>query len=259
MKKIILCLVMVISLVTITACNFSEKKQLENDIKKFIKNNMIAEWAYSDSKISFKNDSSVQLLYYNVADWSSCALSTNNAILYLVRDNDEILQKIPSITFACKNTDGKDIAKTTYTNLKDLNELTLDNYSKYYDANGKEISESLKEAYKKSCKEYDYEELVKNYNSYIGKKIEFNGKVVQITDNESEDFLYIAVNRVDHNQENTKEKMLVIIRRNRIEKKIKKGDTYTFYGELLGIANSNTQYGVNANSPSAHVFFTDAK
>ena len=32
MKKIILCLVMVISLVTITACNFSEKKQLENGV-----------------------------------------------------------------------------------------------------------------------------------------------------------------------------------------------------------------------------------
>ena len=254
MKKTILGILVVMSLVMISGCGkVSEKTQQANSIKKFLRENMISEWAYDTNKISIKDDNSVQLKYNHVPDWTSCVYYTNTAILQLANSKDETLKIIPSITFACYDYEGKESGKAEYTNLTEFNEINLMNNSKYYDKSGNLMTDNVEESYKNLCNEYSYSDMTKNISNYVGKKIEFSGKINQVFENESADYVYYSVSLIEKGKVNNNNKFLVFIRRNLHNGKINKDEKFKFYGEIISSSNGYTTYGVDADSPALNI------
>ena len=257
MKKIILSILMITSLAIITGCSVSEKTKYRNNIRKFIKDNMISEWSYNDDKIKINDDKSVQLNYYHVADWTSCAASSKTAVLQLVASKDAMIDEIPSIIFVCSNTDGADIAKAIYSNLNEINSSTLQDNAKYYDAKGNLMTGNIESEYKKNCGEYHYNDLVKKGNSDLGNKVKISGKVIQINENAVDDYLILAASNVVNKKVNDSDKIVVFVRKTLVEEAINKGDKFNFYGELLSPDKGNVAYGVNADSPSLNAYYFD--
>ncbi len=108
-----------------------------------------------------------------------CALDANNFVNYFSGD-----QKINSIEYQCTSY-SKIFFRVFIENVYDLTEIN----TKYFDENNTQILTSLEELekqhindYKKSCKNYNYKDVLRTPNNYINKQAYWFGEIVQVVE-----------------------------------------------------------------------------
>ena len=228
-KRILLCL-MFVSLFCLTGCGSNTTR-----IKKFIKENMPSTWVYHDGKVKVKSDNSVEIVTYNVADWSICALTTKDYISSLVNSISDTLDIIPSVTFVCYDYDNNISGKTTYSNLKTRNVDNIIANAKYYNSKNDEENSNPKDAYKSLCSEYNLVDVANNPDNNIGKNIKIEAKIdSKVTGDDSKEiYVGLKVTTKLNNKELKDKTIIILALKEQMPAGYKVGDTYTFYGEII--------------------------
>ena len=239
----------------------SETQKINSEITAFIKNNLDSSWTYSDEKYKIYDDHSVDIIYYNVEDWTICAYDTNKAMVNLNKNNDEILKQIPKVTFTCKKDDTVVVAKTEYENISQITKDNVESNVKYYDANNKLIKEKAKDGFKKACGSYKYKEIFRNPDKYLSKKAKITGEVIQVLEQSENgvDYWVLRVNMTKDKYGYYDDTILIMIEKSAINGRIIEDDIFTFYGLLSEPVTYETIFGASETVPSMLAYYGDLK
>ncbi len=259
-KSLITSILVILMLFTITGCGSSSEKgetsggdsNLKNDITSFIKSNMVSDWTYTNEKLKVNDDNSVEIIFNNVEDWSGCGYSANIAAVKLASNKNEILNKIPTITFICRNSELVKVAKSEYTNLYNITLENVESNVKYYDANDNQINDTVENGYKNSCSSYTYKEIFRNPEDYLGKKIKITGEVIQVMEQKDsgKDYWLLRVNMTKDEWGYYDDTVMVWVEKSVVKGRIIEDDIFTFYGQILEPTTYTTVLGADQTVPT---------
>ena len=227
--------------------NNSNNKSKETDADKitdFIKNNMISNWAYTRDKLTVNEDNSVEILFNAVDDWTTCGYNANKSVVKITGNGDDILNKIPSITFVCKDSNSNVVSKASYTNISSINKDNVESNAVFYDSNNNQINSSVESGYQSTCKNYSYKEIFRNPDDYLYKKIKITGEVIQVMEDDN----YVSIRLAVGGGSNV---LYVVIPSSILNnERILEDDYITVYGTSTGVITYTTVMGNELTIPS---------
>ena len=243
MKKNSKLLLIIIVLILIVGCqknvDSNEEEKTKEQISSFIKDNMISEWSYEENKLNVDNKLNVSIKLYNINDWSECEMSSARSTIKLLSTKNEVIDRIPSLTFICENNKEL-VSKVKYENLSEIKPNTISSKETIYDQNSKVITKSAKEEYKNNCKTYKYKEIFRHPEKYINKKIKIKGQVIQVLEPEnSEDYWQLEVNMTKDDW-GYKDTVTIFLEKSAFDGRVLQDDIITFYGTLIEPAKFDT-------------------
>lgn len=245
---------MLIMELVILICTFStgcvSKEQIEKNsdsIRQYVKDTISGNWTYEDSKLSIDSDYTTTITLYNVDDWVSC-VKNSEQFSKLLKNNLRNDIKMKKIYFACKSSANDDV--NSYVEIDDITNINIENYKNEVHAldNSKnQITEKyddaairLKKEYIDKCNVYDYKEIFRYSNNYIGKYARFTGEVIQVF--ESDGYYSLRVN-VTNNDGWYEDTIFVSLPTEALNGRILEQDIITIYGKLSGLYEYESIFG----------------
>lgn len=210
-------------------------------------------WEYSKEKFKIDENQNIEIIYDNVQDWSYCGYVTNNTILNLDKENENV-KRVSSMTFICKN-DGLEVSRVIYNNIQNINNENIDNNFKIY-VGENEITESIEFGFKNGCVSYGYKEIFRNPDQYVGKRTKITGEVIQVMEEKDGgiDYWVLRVNmtKTDWGYEDT---IMVFIPKSSVSGRIIEDDIFTFYGILSEPITYETVLGASQTVPAILAYY----
>lgn len=258
MNKKTLLFLIILSVFTITGCT-KTKKYTQDEVLEFVKSNMPGNWIYSEEKIKINNDNSIELLYYDVTDWAYCGYTTNESIISLTKTKNNILKSIPSITAICKNNDDKIVSKAIYKSLYNITPDNIESKTKYYDENDNIVNEIIETILKNKCNTYKYSDIINNFDNYNRKFIKLNARILEVSEQTilEEDYWLLNVIMKDNVTNTYKDDFLIVTKKSKLDNKPSINDTYTFYGEIMGIETLQDENNNPVQVPTIFLLYAD--
>lgn len=238
--------------------NNNESKVTDADkIANFIKNNMISNWTYTRDKLTVNEDNSVEILFNAVDDWTTCGYNANKSVVKITRNGDNILNKIPSITFVCKDSNSNLVSKASYTNISSINRDNVESNAVFYDANNNQINSSVESGYQSTCKNYSYKEIFRNPDDYLYKKIKITGEAIQVMEETENgvDYWILRVNMTKDSWGYYDDTVMVLVEKSIVKGRIIEDDIFTFYGQILEPTTYETVLGASQTVPTVLAYY----
>ena len=228
----------------------SNKKASMGDIKSLVKKYSPDNWEYSEDKVSVDGNS-VSIIYNNVDDWVTCGYFTKDHVFNIANSNSDLLDDIRDITFICKNNAAGTESKAQYSNIDSITKKNYSQYTKYFDINGNEITESFESGFKNLAKPYTYKEIFRNPEDYISKKIKLTGEVVQVMEDTEDGVDYWGL-RVDMTKDEWgyyDDTVMILIPKDAFSGRFIEDDIVTFYGICADTYTYETVLGATQTIP----------
>lgn len=240
--------------------NNSNNKSKETDVDKitdFIKNNMISNWTYTRDKLTVNEDNNVEILFNAVDDWTTCGYNANKSVVKITGNGDDILNKIPSITFVCKDSNSNIVSKASYTNISSINKDNVESNAVFYDSNNNQINSSVESGYQSTCKNYSYKEIFRNPDDYLYKKIKITGEVIQVMEEKENgvDYWILRVNMTKDSWGYYDDTVMVLVDKSIVKGRIIEDDIFTFYGQILEPTTYETVLGASQTVPTILAYY----
>lgn len=240
--------------------NNSNNKSKETDADKitdFIKNNMISNWTYTRDKLTVNEDNNVEILFNAVDDWTTCGYNANKSVVKITGNGDDILNKIPSITFVCKDSNSNVVSKASYTNISSINKDNVESNAVFYDSNNNQINSSVESGYQSTCKNYSYKEIFRNPDDYLYKKIKITGEVIQVMEEKENgvDYWILRVNMTKDSWGYYDDTVMVLVDKSIVKGRIIEDDIFTFYGQILEPTTYETVLGASQTVPTILAYY----
>ena len=127
--------------------------------------------------------------------------------------------------------------------------------------NGHDVSDDAitmtEEDYKASCEEISYDELARNADNMIGKKVAFTGEVLQVSlDAETIESEYrVSVTKDPDYGWYTADDVVYLFYNIEDNGRILEGDNITFYGEVVGLYTYTSVGGANITIPAVKAVY----
>ena len=256
-RKTLLLFVLCLTILVITGCG--NKKITEDDLRNYVKNNMMSNWTYTHNKVQIDDKNNVDIIFNNVNSWVECVEISKESLKKLVSGEDNIKSEIGIITFTCKN--GKNTI--SYVETEKLDEMSVNNFekqTKYLDSNKNEITQSIEEAkvemenqFKEKCNAYEYKEIFRNSEKYIDEYAKITGEVIQVQ--EQDGYYYLRVNMTKDEYDFYTDTILVTLPTNSFEGRILEDDIITFYGQLSELTSYESIFGETITLPSLNASY----
>ncbi len=238
--------------------NNNESKVTDADkITNFIKNNMISNWTYTRDKLTVNEDNSVEILFNAVDDWTTCGYNANKSVVKITKNGNDILNKIPSITFVCKDSNSNLVSKAVYTNISSINKDNVESNAVFYDASNNQINNSVESGYQSTCNNYSYKEIFRNPDEYLYKKIKLTGEVIQVmeeTENGT-DYWVLRVNMTKDSWGYYDDTVMVLVEKSIVKGRIIEDDIFTFYGQILEPTTYTTVLNSSQTVPTVLAYY----
>lgn len=242
--------------------NKEEPKLTEEEkIEKFIKNNLYSYWSYNKEDLIIDSNLNITINLYDVDDVIECYDTSKTKSQTLINAlTDDI--NINSITFACKSdeTEKKPTGYIETGNIKNLSIYDYENSVKIYDENKnittlESYKEKQKQEYKNKCKTYNYKEIFRNSENYVGKDAKFTGEVIQVLEGNS---LYqIRMNVTKGSYGYYSDTIMAFVPKNAISGRILEDDIIRIYGNLGSLYTYETVLGSTVTIPSIDVLYAE--
>ncbi len=270
-----------------------EEKKIDSKIENYLKENMPFGYMYREDKINVV-DSHLTIYEIQQKDWLDCAFFSKSALESLTeKDISQI--GIKSITFQCKQDDlkGKVISSVRIDNLSEFNNESFPEGATIYNENvkisendleifkqsnsAKEAREKIKERdeeqkakeeqeakekeekeqkeFKDKCKSYDYKEIFRNSEKYIGEYAKFTGKVIQVQENGEIYSLRVNVTKDKYGYYD--DTIMIIMYMNAIDGRILEDDIIEFYGKLGELTSYETVLGATVTIPTLYAQYAN--
>lgn len=110
------------------------------------------------------------------------------------------------------------------------------------------------EAYKSQCESISYDELARNDQSYLGKKIKFRGKVIQVMGTDS---ITMRIEVTEDSYGLWDDVVMVDYFYKEGQSKFLEDDIVTFYGEYEGLYSYTSVMGAKITVPSCNALYID--
>lgn len=232
-----------------------EKEKLNNEkenIKTYIKGNMMDAWNYEDSKVVIENNLDTAIVLNNVENWITCVTVANDSFDSLKRNNFTNVE-IGKLTFSCYN--GANLESyIDLNNPKGVSSNSFQESIKIYTSRGEMITESidsakekLKNDYISKCQEYAFKDVFRSSENYVGKYAKFTGEVIQVQ--EQSGYFVLRVNVTKNEYDWYEDTILVTLLKNDFEGRILEDDIITFYGQLEELASYESIFGQEITLP----------
>lgn len=238
--------------------NNNESKVTDADkITNFIKNNMISNWTYTRDKLTVNADNSVEILFNAVDDWITCGYNANKSVVKITENGDDILNKIPSITFVCKDSNSNLVSKAVYTNISSIKKDNVESNAAFYDASNNQINNSVESGYQSTCNNYSYKEIFRKPDEYLYKKIKLTGEVIQVmeeTENGT-DYWVLRVNMTKDSWGYYDDTVMVLVEKSIVKGRIIEDDIFTFYGQILEPTTYTTVLNSSQTVPTVLAYY----
>ena len=238
--------------------NKNEQKETDADkITRYIKNNMISNWTYTSDKLKVNDDNSVEIIFNAVDDWTTCGYNANKSAVRITKNSDDILSKIPSITFICKDSNSNLVSKAVYTNISSINKDNVENNASFYDANNSQINNTVEKGYQSFCKNYSYKEIFRNPDDYLYKKIKITGEVIQVMEETEDgtDYWVLRVNMTKDDWGYYDDTVMVLVDKSIVKGRIIEDDIFIFYGQILEPTTYTTVLNSSQTVPTVLAYY----
>lgn len=262
MKKRIIYLVLVVSLLMITGCGKMSKKQIEEakvEMTNYVKSNMNASWNYADEKLSIDDELNTKVKMYNVLDLTDCVIEAKEAYVSLKKNLDD-KSHFKKVDVVCEYK-SENIGTVSVDDIKKLN---IDNYESeaiLYDNNGTKIDvnddfyKTQKDEFISKCQNYSYKEIFRNSENYVGKYAVFTGEVAQVIDNK--EFYDIRINVTKDEYGYYDDTMYASIPKSYFQGRILEDDIITIYGRLSELNTYTSIFGADVTIPAIYVRYAE--
>ncbi len=262
MKKRIIIAIMIMGCILLTGCETKKQiKQNKDGIKQYIKTTISGNWTFAEEKLSIDDDYTTTITLYNVEDWITCANSSKQ-FTKLLKDNLKTDIKLKKIYFSCKASSNDEV--NSYIEIKDITTIKMDNFNEEIiplDNMKNKITESYDEAlikfkneYVSKCESYNYKEIFRHSEKYVGKYAKFTGEVIQVLESNGYYSLRINVTNNDGWYEDT---IFVSLPTYSSEGRILEDDIITVYGKLGNLYEYESIFGEPITIPYLSAEYVD--
>ena len=262
MKRKLLFVATIICCNLLTGCE-TRKYILENKkiVEEYVQKTLSDMGIFEETNISVDDNYETIIKLYNVDNWTMCANRSKKISKKLKKDlkNNVNLKKI---YYECAESENNNA--NSYVEILDIRKINLDNYNEEIiclDKSKNKINESFDEAYARykkeyvsKCEEYNYKDVLKYSEKYVGKYAKFVGKIIQITKENGYYLLAINVTKSAGTYVDTVIISLPTISSNTI---ILEDDIIIAYGKMDGLYEYELKSGSIAKLPHLNAEYVD--
>lgn len=230
-----------------------------SNITNYVKDNSMELWTYSDEKVTIEESNDglqITIKLNNTVNWVDCYESSEVFTEEMLLGNIEEIGRVSKIKYQCD---------TSYIILNDIRELDIEEFNYEMNAfdyednritdNYEDSRAKFKEEYIESTSEYEYEEIFRYAEDYVGKFASFEGKIVQTMTEGGLNYYRINVSKDNYGYYD--DTIMVGIFTMNQEIRLLEDDIVQIYGKWGELVTYETVLGLEVTIPSVYARYID--